>query len=195
MARLAVGITLLLAHAAHGLYEEPPGGCSAPPDDEPWPQQRQAARAKPRAAPAVPKPAPEEDRDLERELYERESAEQLAGLGGDAGDDWDEVERARLRDERMRQTLQGVAVLLCTLFALYKVVDHVRAQKENATPDTAPATAKPDASPAKAATKSAAAAPAAAAPADAPAPADTPPEPEPKAAGKRKKAAARKTED
>ena len=101
---------LLLLSSASALYEEPPGGCQGPVDDDPFAAaqpRRRVVRPPPPPPPPPPQPTAE---DLERELYERESAAQLSGLGGEAEEDWEAVERAHLRNQRMRLALQGVAV-------------------------------------------------------------------------------------
>ena len=150
--RRSLFICLLVT--AYGLYEEPPGGCQAPPDDfEPpiaQPRARSAARTVP--APAKPPPPPldpeAEHEQLERELYERESASQLSGLGADE-EDWEAIEKAHVRALRKRQTLSSLVIILGACFAAYKVVQHVMALRQAPNADGAKkqaATAKtPDA--------------------------------------------------
>jgi colicin import membrane protein len=134
MRTLAVALVCLTA-LVHGLYEEPPGGCQGPVDDEPFPQARVQRKARPTQQPPPPPPPPPPPADpdaeleeLERQLYERESAAQLAGLGAD-DDDWAAIEKSHLRDQRNRELLSTLVVVLGVLFAAYKVLTHVREQQ------------------------------------------------------------------
>jgi hypothetical protein len=124
---MRVSHLFLLLTLAHGLYEEPPGGCSAPPDDF-------VAAARPprekRRAPAVKEEGREPDpEEMERQLYEREAAAQLAGLGAEQEDDWEAVEQALSRELRWRGWLQQAAVFLSVCFGLYRIWEHWGAQK------------------------------------------------------------------
>lgn len=96
-------LLFLLFSLTAALYEEPPGGCQAPPDDGvlgiPPPRR---LTPKPKSKPPVPEPEPAVSEEevlakLERETYERESMEQLEGLGREADVDWDEVERTLIQ--------------------------------------------------------------------------------------------------
>ena len=181
--RTAVLVLSFLLPTSLGLYEEPPGGCQAPPDDAPFPQQRVQRQRKPMPQPKPPPPPPPpppadqnaEIEELERQLYERESAAQLAGLGGDEEDDWEAIEKAQIWEQRKRQGLSALVVILGILFSLYKIFEHVLEQTSSTTeqPQKAPPTSSkaaaaadaPAAAPAPAPADDKAEAPAAAAPA------------------------------
>jgi len=114
----------LLFSLTAALYEEPPGGCQAPPDDGvigiPPPRR---LTPKPKSKPPVPEPEPtvlEEEviAKLERETYERESMEQLEGLGREADVDWDEVERQHLQELAFRSLLQQVVAFVTACYVL-----------------------------------------------------------------------------
>jgi hypothetical protein len=125
-----VCLTVVLLHCAAALYEEPPGGCAGPRDDftdggllgaatPPQRAQRQAAPVK--------KPVKEEEpAELERELYERQAADQLGSFGADDAE-WDEIERQHTQNARFRNLLTTVAGILCVTFAAYKTFEHVKA--------------------------------------------------------------------
>jgi hypothetical protein len=100
--RIAV---LVFASVVSALYEAPQGGCSIPPGYDDPVQRAARVAAVPKPRPKPPPPPPQESEQevqerLERELYERETMVQLSGLGGDAAEDWDEVERQQQRVRR-----------------------------------------------------------------------------------------------
>ena len=81
------GVLLLLAPSTAGPYDEPPGGCSVPADfeiDEPRPLPRPRPQAPP---PAPPTDGDEAQEEMERQLYEQESAAYFSGE-----EDWDAFE-------------------------------------------------------------------------------------------------------
>lgn len=111
-----------LLGVALALYEEPVGGCKAPPD-EPQAQLRGHQNSPPprRAVPA-PKIMEEEvldAADLERQLYEQESA---AHMRSDDDEDWAKVEAQQLHDARVRALLQRLAGLLTLVFVAWHLV-------------------------------------------------------------------------
>jgi len=117
-----------VAAVAGGPYDEPPGGCQAPPDDfEPPPKPRERAAAV-KAPPAAPRPQapPSEAEDIaedetlaqqERQLYEQEAADILA----EDNEDWDAIEREHLSEMWWRDFVRKVAASLTMAFVAWTV--------------------------------------------------------------------------
>lgn len=124
-------VLFFLALRATALYEAPPGGCAGPTDDDAFisaPTQKVSGRQKipPKATKHAPAATPPlSAQDMERQLYEQESAAALAGLGGEEPD-WDEVERQHLRSIWVRKLLSGAAAVVGLCYALFKVNQHVK---------------------------------------------------------------------
>ena len=126
--RLAV---LVFASVVSALYEAPQGGCSIPPGYDDPVQRAARVAAVPKPRPKPPPPSPQESEQdmqerLERELYERESMVQLSGLGGDAAEDWDEVERQQQRELAFRELLKMMCLVLVVAYALYHCVNYAQ---------------------------------------------------------------------
>ena len=122
---------LFFASGVSALYEAPPGGCSIPPGYDDPVQRAARVAAVPKPRPKPPPPSPQESEQdmqerLERELYERESMVQLSGLGGDAAEDWDEVERQQQRELAFRELLKMMCLVLVVAYALYHCVNYAQ---------------------------------------------------------------------
>ena len=126
--RIAV---LVFASVVSALYEAPQGGCSIPPGYDDPVQRAARVAAVPKPRPKPPPPPPQESEQevqerLERELYERETMVQLSGLGGDAAEDWDEVERQQQRELAFRELLKQICLVLVVAYALYHCANYVQ---------------------------------------------------------------------
>ena len=122
---------LFFASGVSALYEAPPGGCSIPPGYDDPVQRAARVAAVPKPRPKPPPPPPQESEQevqerLERELYERETMVQLSGLGGDAAEDWDEVERQQQRELAFRELLKQICLVLVVAYALYHCANYVQ---------------------------------------------------------------------
>ena len=129
-------LLLLFSRLASGLYEEPPGGCSAPDFDVPVQRRKPPPPPKP-PPPAAPVETPEESQvRMERELYERESAAQLPGLGGSVNEeaDWEALEADLLRELHRRELLKRVAFLALCGYVLLQVFRHLQRLAKPAPP-------------------------------------------------------------
>lgn len=126
--RIAV---LVFASVVSALYEAPQGGCSIPPGYDDPVQRAARVAAVPKPRPKPPPPPPQESEQevqerLERELYERETMVQLSGLGGDAAEDWDEVERQQQRELAFRELLKQICLVLVVAYAFYHCANYVQ---------------------------------------------------------------------
>lgn len=126
--RIAV---LVFASVVSALYEAPQGGCSIPPGYDDPVQRAARVAAVPKPRPKPPPPPPQESEQevqerLERELYERETMAQLSGLGGDAAEDWDEVERQQQRELAFRELLKQICLVLVVAYAFYHCANYVQ---------------------------------------------------------------------
>lgn len=126
--RIAV---LVFASGVSALYEAPQGGCSIPPGYDDPVQRAARVAAVPKPRPKPPPPPPQESEQevqerLERELYERETMVQLSGLGGEAAEDWDEVERQQQRELAFRELLKQICLVLVVAYALYHCANYVQ---------------------------------------------------------------------
>eukprot|EP00966_Prymnesium_polylepis_P175588 4063553-Prymnesium_polylepis.1 len=90
--------------AQRNMYQEPPGGCQGPADDHGMPPPRK--RTVPPAP--TPKTADETAEELERQLYEQESADMMQL----PEEDWDEFERQHNRELFVRLALKVIAASL-----------------------------------------------------------------------------------
>mmetsp|Transcript_23574 Transcript_23574/g.60253 ORF Transcript_23574/g.60253 Transcript_23574/m.60253 type:complete len:200 (+) Transcript_23574:34-633(+) len=132
MGRMLLLVAMLIAFLdpASSLYEEPPGGCAIPAEYDgantvKKPPQRRSPP--PTTQPESQLSEEEVQTQLERELYERESMAQLAGLGAEGeADDWDQVERDHQRELATRELLKNVALACLITYALYISLQHVR---------------------------------------------------------------------
>lgn len=126
--------------AVGALYEEPPGGCKAPPEaldafTQPTPKRalRQNVPA-PSPPPPPPPENPEEEAErLERELYERESVAAMAGLGA-VEDDWDAIEKEHAQSLFRRRALSLLVTVLGVLYAISKIWEHLSPPKAASPP-------------------------------------------------------------
>jgi len=108
-----------------GPYDAPPGGCQIPPDyvfpayQKPSPLPSPPLPPKAQPPPAV-ESSEELDEELERALYERESAEYLSDT-----EDWDAIEEEYNRDMYWREVLRQAAALLTLAFVVWLVKENI----------------------------------------------------------------------
>jgi len=155
---------VIIFAVATGLYEAPPGGCKIPEGYDDAISQPSLPRPRPKPSPPPPKPTEpvlsedEVQEKLERELYERESMQQLSGLGEE--EDWDAVEREHQRELAMRELMKKIALVLVVAYALNQAVSYVKRNLAAAKEGGAQPTGEVS-TPTKGSTAAAAAAPAA----------------------------------
>ena len=86
---------------------------------------------------------------MERDMYERESMQAMAGLGA-AEDDWDDVERQHLHELAVRGWLKKAAAAVLLMFSVWQIYKQFAPKRQStnapcATPTKQPTAKEPEA--------------------------------------------------